>query len=234
MGQVTYTSKKIGDIVIKSDANRYTMCSSRLEARSLNQDPEHCLIENYSRLLINPDNVRLFGDGKPLDSSAITDFIQTETKHWHEGNKFSVFSIYLANTQEFIGYLHIEHALDDFSHIGVGHQNVGEITYIIDQAFWGKGYGTEIAILGKKFIKQIISETADESPEKNMKEIVATVHPSNLGSKKILQKTLKHQEPEEFTKFGGQPRLLFFKPLDKVHKVLISTEPCPTEATIRN
>ena len=79
MKQETYTSKTIGNILIKSDENRYTVASSKLEARSLNQDQENDLIENYSHLLRNPENVRLFGDGKPWDSDAITHFIQTET-----------------------------------------------------------------------------------------------------------------------------------------------------------
>ncbi|KTD55367.1 GNAT family N-acetyltransferase [Legionella quateirensis] len=216
MKQVTYTSKKLGNVIIKSELNQYTICSNRLEARSLNQDEESFLIDKYTPLLENPENTRMFGEGKAWEPSAVKEFIQDETKRWNSGNKFSVLSIYHSTTQEFIGYLYIKHSLDDFSNIGVGHQNVGEIAYIIDQAFWGKGYGTEIAILGKKFIKHIISESEDETLEKNIKEIVATVHPSNEGSKRILQKTLKNQEQEEFTKFGDQPRLLFFKPLKTV------------------
>lgn len=214
MKQVTYTSKKLGNVTIKSELNHYTVYSNRLEARSLNQDEERFLIDNYTYLLENPENIKMFGEGKAWRPSAVTEFIQDETKRWNSGNKFSVLSIYHSTTQEFIGYLHINHSLDDFSNIGVGHQNVGEIAYIVDQAFWGKGYGTEIAILGKKFIKHIIAESTNETLEKNIKEIVATVHPANEGSKRILQKTLKHQEQEEFTKFGGQPRLLFFKPLN--------------------
>lgn len=216
MKQVTYTSKTLGNVIIKSELNKYTICSNRLEARSLNQDDESFLIDKYTPLLENPENTRMFGEGKAWGPSAVKEFIQNETKRWNSGNKFSVFSIYHSTTQEFIGYLYIKHSLDDFSNVGVGHKNAGEIAYIIDQAFWGKGYGTEIAILGKKFIKHIISESENETLEKNIKEIVATVHPSNEGSKRILQKTLKNQEQEEFTKFGGQPRLLFFKPLKNV------------------
>lgn len=213
MKQVTYTSKKLGNVTIKSELNHYTIYSDRLVARSLNQDTESFLIDKYTTLLESPENIKMFGEGQTWGPSAVKEFIQDETKRWNSGNKFSVLSIYHSTTQEFIGYLHIKHSLDDFSHVGVGHQNVGEIAYIIDQAFWGKGYGTEIAILGKKFIKHIISESETETLEKNIKEIVATVHPSNEGSKRILQKTLKHQEQEEFTKFGDKPRLLFFKPL---------------------
>ncbi|PWY53967.1 N-acetyltransferase [Legionella qingyii] len=213
MKQVIYTSKKLGNVTIKSELNHYSVYSNRLEARSLNQDEESFLIDKYTLLLEKPENIKMFGEGKTWKPSAVKEFIKDEIKRWNFGNKFSVLSIYHSTTQEFIGYLCVNHSLDDFANVGVGHKNVGEIAYIIDQAFWGKGYGTEIAILGKKFIKHIISESENETLEHNIKEIVATVHPSNEGSKRILQKTLKHQEQEEFTKFGGQPRLLFFKPL---------------------
>ncbi|KTD63557.1 hypothetical protein Lsan_0990 [Legionella santicrucis] len=213
MKQITYTSKKLGSVLIKNKLNQYTIASDRLEARSLNQDEECFLIDKYTQLLKKPENINLFGEGQIWQSSTVKEFIQDKTQCWNSGNKFSVFSIYTSSTQEFIGYLHIKHSLNDFANIGIGHQNVAEIAYIIDQAFWGKGYGTEIAILGKKFIKHIISESANDTLEKNIKEIAATTHPANEGSKRILQKTLKQMEPEEFTKFGGQPRLLFFKPL---------------------
>lgn len=213
MKQVIYTSKKLGNITITNDSTQYTICSKRLEARSLNQDEESSLIAQYTHLLGNSENIRMFAESKPWSPTAVQEFIQSEVKRWNSGNKFSVLSIYHSDTQEFIGYLHIKHSLKDFADIGDGHPNVGEIIYIIDQAFWGKGYGTEIAILGKKLIKHLISESPHGTMERDIKEIVATVHPSNEGSKKILQKTLKHQEQEEFTKFGDQPRLLFFKPL---------------------
>lgn len=213
MKQATYTSKKLGKVTIKSELNHYTIYSNRLEARAFNHDEESLLIDKYTPLLETPENIKMFGERKTRESSAVKAFIQDETKRWNFGNKFSVFSICHSTTQEFMGYLHIKHSLDDFSNIGVGHQNVGEIAYIIDHAFWEKGYGTEISILGKKFIKHIISESENGTLEKNIKKIVAKVHPSNEGSKRILQKTLKHQDQEEFTKFGDKLRLLFFKPL---------------------
>lgn len=222
--KVIYTSKKLGNILISSESNQYTISSSRVQARSLNQEDEANLIEKYTRLLSNPENVKLFGVGKAWISSEVTEFIQAQIKNWNSGNKFSVFSIYHSSTQAFMGFLQVQHALDDFSHIGVGHTNVSEIAYILDQDFWGNGYGTELAILGKKFIKHIISESDEETLERDIKEIVATVHPENEGSKRILQKTLKHQEQDEFIKFGGQPRLLFFKTL-KSNVGVLSEQP---------
>lgn len=221
--KVTYTSKKLGNVLISNELNQYTISSSRVEARSLNQEEEADLIEKYTRLLGNSKNVKLFGAGKAWTLSEVTEFVQAQIKIWNSGNKFSVFSIYHSSTQAFMGFLQVRHALDDFSQIGSGHTNVSEIAYVLDEDFWGQGYGTELAILGKKFIKHIISECGDETLEKGIKEIVATVHPENEGSKRILEKTLKHQEEEEFIKFGGQPRLLFFKTLKG--KAVVLQEP---------
>ncbi|MCW8385470.1 GNAT family N-acetyltransferase [Fluoribacter dumoffii] len=214
MEQKVYMSKRVGNVLIVSELNHYTIYSSRLMARSLNQDEESFLMDKYTRLLGNNQNIKMFGDGKPWEPSAVKEFLQEETQRWNSGNKFSVFSIYNKSTQEFMGYLHIKHSLYDFSEVGAGHQNVAEIAYIIDQDFWGKGYGTEVAILGKKFIKHIISESNNASQEKDINEIVATVDPLNEGSKNVLMKTLKHQEQQEFSRFGGQTRILFFKPLN--------------------
>lgn len=60
----------------------------------------------------------MFGEGKAWEPSAVKEFIQDETKRWNLGNKFSVLSIYQSTTQKFMGYLHIKHSLDDFSHVG--------------------------------------------------------------------------------------------------------------------
>lgn len=219
MKQVFYTSKKLGNISITSESTRYTICSKRLEARSLNQDDQDALITQYIHLLEKPENISMFAESNPWSPAAVEEFIKNEIKHWNSGNKFSVLSIYLSTTQEFIGYLQIKHSPRDFADIGNGHPNAGEIIYIIDHAFWGNGYGTELAIMGIKFIKHIISESIPGTIERSIKEIVATVHPLNEGSKKILQKTFEHQEQDEFTKFD-QSRLLFYTPLKKYNTPL--------------
>ncbi len=218
MGKTYYTSKKAGNITISADGDKFTIHTTRLELYSLNQIEEAFLIEHYNQLLGNPENVALYGEGKPWSKEEVEQLIKAETLKWNAGERFCVFSIHEATTKKFMGSLTIKHALDDFSTIGSGHGNAAEIAYILDKDFWGKGYGTEIAIIGKKYIKHIISE-ASNTHEESPKEIVATVHPLNGGSKRILQKTLKNQEPDEFLKFGDQPRLLFFKPLKPVNSL---------------
>lgn len=44
MKQITYTSKKPGNVIIKNELNQYTICSKRLEPKSLNQDEKRSLV----------------------------------------------------------------------------------------------------------------------------------------------------------------------------------------------
>ncbi|WP_419419403.1 GNAT family N-acetyltransferase [Legionella sp. D16C41] len=208
----TYQSKRIGPVTININNNGVTISSERLELKSLNQGNQSYLITQYKLLLGSLENTKLFGEGNVWSEKAVEEFVLSAIACWNRKETFGVFAVYDKQTKTFLGSLSVSQALDDFAHIGTGHRNAAEIGYIIDKQFGGKGYGTEIAILGKKYIKHFNAETK-QTLQNNIKEIVATVHPLNEGSKKILQKTLKHQEPQEFKKFGDKPRILFFKPL---------------------
>jgi len=225
MKTIQYTSKQIGNIAISTEGNKVTIKTERLELRSSNQNKAHALIENYTHLLGDPENVALFAEGKPWSKKKVEELVNNEIQKWDEDHRFCMFSIHDAKIGHFMGSLHVIHAKQDYTNIGSGHENVAEIAYILDKSYWGKGYGTEIAILGKKYIKHVIAEDEVNSLESPLQQIVATVHPMNIGSKKILQKTLKHQEDEELIKFNGQPRLLFFKPLKSASNPLKGVVP---------
>ncbi|BCA96237.1 hypothetical protein TUM19329_25980 [Legionella antarctica] len=219
MGNTNYTSKKVGDITISVvDGNKFTITTNRLVLYSLNQIEEDSLIENYNHLLRDPKNVALYGYGEPWSREHVEKLIREQTLKWNSGERFCIFSVHDAASKNFIGSLTIKHAKNDFSTVGSGHENAAEIGYILDKKFWGKGFGTEVAIIGKKYIKHLVAE-ARNSHQDSPQEIVATVHPLNGGSKRILQKTLKNQEPDEFLKFGDLPRLLFFKPLKQINSL---------------
>lgn len=220
MKRVIYFSKKAGEITIAQKNTWHSIYSQRLEARSLNQENESSLITQYTNLLGNLDNIYLFAEGKPWNTIAVKEFIQSEVRRWNAGNTFSVLSVYQSTTQAFIGFLQVKHLIDDFRDVGKGHPNVAEIIYVVDRAFWGKGYGTELAIMGKQFIKHLISESPKGSVERSIKEIVGTVHPSNEGSRKILENTLSFQEKNAFIRFNGQPRLLFYNPVEVPEPVI--------------
>ncbi len=211
MRTINYASRTIGNIAISTELNKITINTERLQLRSLNQNEEDSLLEDYIILFGDSKNVELFAEGESWSKNKVEELVKSEIQKWNDGNRLCLLSIHDVETGQFMGSLHIIHAIQDYVNIGRGHENVAEIAYILDKAFWGKGYGTEIAAIGKQYVKHIVSESESNSLESTLKEIVATVHPLNEGSKRILQKTFKHQESEELIKFGGQPRLLFFQ-----------------------
>jgi RimJ/RimL family protein N-acetyltransferase len=207
-----YTSTQSGEVVISTESNLIAIRTKRLVLASLNQYNQADLISNYTRLLANPKNVEMFREGQAWSEQQIIDLISSEVHKLNSGNRFCALSVHNAATKIYMGVLFIEHTLDKFNNIGVGHPNTAEISYVLDEPFWGQGYGTEIAIAGKKYIEHLIFTNELENPPE---EIVATVHPNNLGSKAILQKTLKKHEPEQFISYG-EPRILFFKSLRRL------------------
>lgn len=209
----TYTSKRVGSIAISTEVQHITIRSERLKLTSLNQHDRDYLIKNFTALLENPNNVAMFREGQPWNETQIIDFVDCEINKWNGNKRFCALAIHHAKTNEFMGSLHIDYELNKYANLGIGHANAAEMGYIIDEAFWRKGYGTEIAVIGKKYIKHIMSVGELDDIENYPEEIVATVHPKNGGSRAILEKTLKHQESEEFTCYGDKPRILFFKSL---------------------
>jgi RimJ/RimL family protein N-acetyltransferase len=53
-----------------------------------------------------------------------------------------------------------------------------EVAYMIDQAFWGKGYATEAALAALRFGFE----------EVKLDHIIALVHPDNLASRRVIDK----------------------------------------------
>lgn len=213
MKTIIYTSKIMGNIEVINEGAHVTVVTKNLQLKSLNQMEKSYLIECYTALLANPQNIGLYGGGNPWGTSQIEEFISTEQQKWIDNQAFGIFAVFNRENGAFVGTLNTKGVKDEYACVGTGHSNVTEIGYVIDKMFWGRGYGTEMAIASKKYIKHTIAQLHSEGIKDTPKEIVATVHPDNIASKKILAKTLKKEENEVLIKFGGQPRLLFFKTL---------------------
>ncbi|RUR20199.1 N-acetyltransferase [Legionella sp. km535] len=213
MTTYNYNSKKIGDLSIKSDTYITSIHTNRLTFKSLNQDSRADLVYSYAKLLGDSEIVKLLNDGKTWSLEQVQTVIDQKTSAWNNGDPFSLFSIYENDTDQFIGSVSIKNELETYHTTGAGHANVIEIGFFIDKAFWGKGYGTEIAIAAKKYIKHAVGVIAAEHGSPLPKEIVATAHPDNIASRAILQRTLKNIEYEPIVKYDGNPRLFFFKQL---------------------
>lgn len=203
----TYLSKRIGEVKVLRKEGLILLESSRLQLKPLGQDDSGQLFENCTTLLTKMQNMSLHGSGKPWSFAEITALIEKEKTKLSQLDNFYKFSVYDLANQQFMGILTIDYQKDAIS----GHPNAVEIGYIIDEPFWGQGFGTELAIVAKKYIKDVLATVEmNDLPQ----EIVATVHPENKGSYRILEKTLKNRDDLLLTRYG-QPRLCFFKDLKK-------------------
>lgn len=215
-----YASKKCGVITISQDKLDHSITTDRLQLLSLNQCNKQQLHASLKELFKDEENIALFGAGRPWEDRDIDAFITTEIERWVDNETFGVFAVFNRETKQFMGNLHIHYVAEEFAQVGRGHASVAEIGYILDKKFWGKGYGTELAVAANKYVKHATAALAADAAIPH--EIVATVHPDNTGSKKILEKTLQNKnterEPESMIKFNGQPRLLFFKPLKPANR----------------
>ncbi|MFC5602312.1 GNAT family N-acetyltransferase [Sporosarcina koreensis] len=87
-----------------------------------------------------------------------------------------VFAITLRENEEMIGAGEIN--IRDYTN------RVGEIAYIVNPQYWGKGYATEVA-------KLLIAYSFTDL---KLHRIFATCDPRNIGSLKVLEKTGMSQE----------------------------------------
>jgi len=213
MTTFSYSSKKLGKITISCEENQVTLRTKNLEMKSMNHYSRAALIQQFEHLFTNPENVRLFQTGKVWSKESIAVFIERELQNCLQGI-FSSFVVSDRQTGNIIGNLKVGYEKDQYAHTGAGHGNAVEIGYLLDKPHWGQGYGTEMTIAAKKYIKFIAYQNYTHHISPVPAEIVATVHPDNSGSVKILSRCLKNKEPQLLSKFNNNPRLFFYKPLN--------------------
>lgn len=200
---------------IDSSSQEVTITTNRLKLYSLNQRNIFQQICDYRALFSKPENMALFRDGKPWNIKMVVKYLDTQNAKWDEGDVLSTFSVHDKNSGSYIGTLNIYYRANEYEKTGGGHSNVVEIGYIVDKPNWGKGFGTELALVARKYIECLI---LDRLKDKNQSrpipdEIVATAHPDNKASLRILQRVLGKKEDTILKKFADQPRVMFFRPL---------------------
>ncbi|MCY4472909.1 MAG: GNAT family N-acetyltransferase [Kistimonas sp.] len=158
-------------------------------------------VEHYSQLFGRPENMKNYGSGQPWGSDKVEQRVKGWSDRWRDGNPFSGFAIFQRDVSEvvqdseaFIGHATLglgeSRAYDDNTDAGYA-----EITYVIDQKFWGKGYGkqaTAAVVNGaapeyKKQGFKVVTGFQDAPPKPLPLEwLTATASPENMGSIKIL------------------------------------------------
>lgn len=210
---VVINAKSVGEIQVCFSGKTVTITTNRLRFMSFNQFHPSVLAKNFYGVFANPENVKMYCEGKPWSQSRIKAYVREHTAKWNQGNRYAPFVVNEKETAAYIGNLGVYYPVDTYENVGRGHHNVAEIGYILDPKHHGKGYGTELAIVGKKYIKLLAREAALRSSEPVPAEVTASSHPGNPGSKRILENVLQNREDVIFLKHHGNPRLMFFKPI---------------------
>jgi RimJ/RimL family protein N-acetyltransferase len=147
-------------------------------------ETERLLIESYKpchlqksiSLYSDPEITRFYDSGKPKSVPMILSFVETYgIKPFQQGKKLGLFSIFIKDTCDFVG--HIDLTLFDET------SETLEIGYILSKQYQGQGLGTEAAYA---MIFEYIPYLQDLGYY--YKKVIATAHPQNVPSQKVLQK----------------------------------------------
>ena len=167
--------------------------TERLFIRSyLEEDLDNC-IQLYSDETIT----RFFDHGKPRTEKEIKELIKQKTFPDEVKAPFGIFSIFCKHNNSFIGQIDL---------LPTGSKDEAEIGFIIHEKFQNQGYCTEASYSLIAYIKKLnlLSLNCCYLP---ISKLIATVHPDNKGSKKVLEKLgmIPFKEEHRF----GNPRLWY-------------------------
>ncbi len=154
------------------------------------QDFEHCLS------LYGDENLtRYFDHGKPRSRSEIRELIEIKGhQYFRQGLPFGLFSLFEKKTNVFIGQVDL---------LPTERQGEIEVGYILQSEYQNKGLCTEAINALLKFAKRI----KENFPNLSINKIIATFHPQNTASKRVLEKVgMKYEK--SLLRFG-QPRILY-------------------------
>ncbi|NGX38001.1 MAG: hypothetical protein K1000chlam2_01170 [Chlamydiae bacterium] len=140
-------------------------------ARLSIKKPEGEQIDFVAPLFANPNVMRHIGSGVTRNRDESLKAIQNNTKHW-ETFGFGFFNVFEKETGFFVGRAGL-------FHLAFQHDNPEvEMGFILNEQFWGKGYGTEIA--------KALFEWGAENLE--VDHILAVTYKENTASRNVLEK----------------------------------------------
>lgn len=178
MGQAQIFQEKEGRILIQS--NLGCLCvevvTKRLFIRSyLDKDFNQCL-----SLYGNKEITRYFDHGNPRNNREIVDYVK-ERGGWYfnKSEPFGLFSVFLKENDVFIGQVDL---------VPTEVPGEVEIGWIFHQQFHNKGYCSE-AIL--EFLLPFINKIHAKGIKSKgilVHRVIATAHPENIASIKVIQK----------------------------------------------
>ncbi|MBS0615704.1 MAG: GNAT family N-acetyltransferase [Verrucomicrobia bacterium] len=178
ISRVKEISQERGKISFFSHGHRLLIegFTERLYIRSYqDSDLESCL-DLYS----DEEITKYFDNGKPRTAQQILEYIKERGRRYFDrGEPFGLFSVFLKDSFTFIGQVDL---------VPTGNPGEVEIGWIFLKDFHNKGYCTEAV---QDFLLPLIQglyKRNYQSTGLTINRIIATAHPKNIASNKIIQK----------------------------------------------
>ena len=148
--------------------------TARLNIRSYNDKD----FENSVALYGNPLATKYFDNGKPRSKEQVAELVgDIGHKYFSNGQPFGLFTIF--SKAEFVGHIDL---------VPTEESGEVEVGFILDPKFQGQGFGTESAqALVYDYIDELNSDGITSNGS-SIQRIMATVHPENIPSQKVLEK----------------------------------------------
>ncbi len=165
--------------------------TDRLFIRSYEEDFERCL-----SLYGDGELTRYFDHGKPRTYKEIIEYVGDRgSRYFDQGLPFGIFSVFLKEGV-FVGQVDL-----------VPTENPGEVEigWILLEKFHGQGLCSEAVMSFLMPLVQRIVNMKLKSRGVVINRVIATAHPENIASNKIIQKAGLMLYQKEL-RYGGKPR----------------------------
>lgn len=166
--------------------------TSRLYIRSYNEGDYKDSVLLYG----NKEITKYFDHGMPRAQKEIDAYLEDRGKsYFNQGLPFGIFSVFIKDSSKFIGQVDL---------VPFEKSGVVEIGWIFKKDFHGKGYCTEAV---KEFLLPLAKKINSQSIY-NIEKLMATAHPDNVASNRVIKKLGMKYEKEE-DRYNGKPRLWY-------------------------
>lgn len=149
------------------------------------------------KLYGDPETTKFFDHGRPRSSQEVFEYIQERgSRYFDQDQPYGLFSVFLKETETFIGQVDL---------VPTEVPGEVEIGWIFLKEFHNKGFGSEAVL---KFLVPLIKKLIEIKFESNgaiINKVIATAHPQNIASNKIIQKAGLTMYDFRI-RYGGNPR----------------------------
>jgi RimJ/RimL family protein N-acetyltransferase len=150
---------------------------------------------------INADNIVMEHFTNTLDKEATAQHIQRIQNHQQE-HGYSLYAVELQTTNEFIGFVGLNHPAFDIPHFTPVGLPIVEIGWRLGAQHWQNGYATEAA-------RAVIAYAFDEL---KLAEVISFTVVANQKSRRVMEKIgMRHNPSDDF----DHPKLAVGHPLQR-------------------